>query len=132
MGEDKQRDQVVRYWWSKSEESLAAALRELNAGALAFAMNRVYYDAYAAVPLFLIAACPSKNIPASGPPSIANSLKRVFLIRNGESSMTECLKIARKAITFALIEFERDYVENHLGRCREFLANRKPFISTLK
>jgi uncharacterized protein (UPF0332 family) len=42
MGEDNRRNQVVRYWWTKAEESLAAAERELDAGSPAFAMNRVY------------------------------------------------------------------------------------------
>lgn len=37
------RADVVRYWWSKAEESLAPARRELEAAALLFAVNRTYY-----------------------------------------------------------------------------------------
>lgn len=40
------RKDVVRYWWSKAEESLASAHRELEAGSYAFAVNRVYYAAF--------------------------------------------------------------------------------------
>jgi uncharacterized protein (UPF0332 family) len=32
----------------------------------------------------------------------------------------------------ALTEFDRDYVENNIGRCREFLATLKPLIFSLK
>ena len=40
------RKDVVRYWWSKAEESLASAHRELEACSYAFAVNRVYYAAF--------------------------------------------------------------------------------------
>ena len=40
------RKNVVRYWWSKAEESLASAHRELEACSYAFAVNRVYYAAF--------------------------------------------------------------------------------------
>jgi uncharacterized protein (UPF0332 family) len=39
------RKEVVRYWWSKAEESLASARREIEAGAIPFALNRIYYAA---------------------------------------------------------------------------------------
>ncbi|GEM_PF-4642615 len=35
--------EVVRYWWTKAEESLRAARRELGAGDCALAVNRAYY-----------------------------------------------------------------------------------------
>lgn len=40
------RHEVVRYWWSKAEESLASARRELEAGSHLFAVNRLYYAAF--------------------------------------------------------------------------------------
>ena len=46
---EEQRDEVVRYWWSKAEESLVSAQREITAGSYVFAMNRVYYAAFYAV-----------------------------------------------------------------------------------
>lgn len=42
MSSEEQRAEVVRYWWSKAKESLASARRELEAGAYAFAVNRLY------------------------------------------------------------------------------------------
>lgn len=40
-----QRSEVVRYWWSKAQDSLASARREFEAGSYSFTMNRLYYAA---------------------------------------------------------------------------------------
>ena len=48
------RKDVVRYWWSKAEESLASAHREIEAGSYAFAVNRVYYAAFYGVSAALL------------------------------------------------------------------------------
>jgi len=42
----EQIEEVVRYWWTNAEESLASARRELEAGAYLFAINRIYYAAF--------------------------------------------------------------------------------------
>ena len=49
MSQEEQRAGVARYWWSKAEESLTSARREFDAGSFAFAMNRIYYAASAAL-----------------------------------------------------------------------------------
>ncbi len=54
MNPQQQRADVVRYWWSKAEESLASAQREVEAGVLAYAMNRIYYAAFYAVSAALL------------------------------------------------------------------------------
>ena len=46
MNPEEQRANVVRYWWSKAEESLASAQREFAAGSYTFAVNRLYYAAF--------------------------------------------------------------------------------------
>lgn len=46
MTPEEQRTNVVRYWWSKAEESLASAQREFAAGSFTFAVNRLYYAAF--------------------------------------------------------------------------------------
>jgi uncharacterized protein len=51
---EEQRAVVVQYWWSKAEESLLSAVRELEAGTLTFAMNRVYYAAFYGVSAALL------------------------------------------------------------------------------
>lgn len=54
MSADEQRAEVIRYWWSQAEESLASARRELEAGAYAFAVNRLYYAAFYGVSAALL------------------------------------------------------------------------------
>ena len=52
---EEQLAAVVRYWWAKADASLASARRELEAGALEFAVNRLYYALfYAASAVLLI------------------------------------------------------------------------------
>jgi uncharacterized protein (UPF0332 family) len=46
MTEEEERTQVVRHWWSRAEESLKAAQRELEAESYSFAVNRIYYAAF--------------------------------------------------------------------------------------
>jgi uncharacterized protein (UPF0332 family) len=99
MSAEEQRSQVVRYWWLKAEERLASARREMDFGAFAFAMNRVYYAAFYAVSAALLDRRHSKNIPAFGPRFIVNSSKRGCWIRAGESFTTGSLKTVRKATT---------------------------------
>jgi len=48
------RADVVRYWWSKAEESLASSRRELSAGSYLFAVNRLYYAAFYGVSAALL------------------------------------------------------------------------------
>ncbi len=40
MSAEEQRAKIIRYWWSKAEESLASAQRELEAEAYSFAVKR--------------------------------------------------------------------------------------------
>lgn len=44
MSEEKSRLQTVFYWWERAENSLDAASRELEAGDLSLAINRLYYS----------------------------------------------------------------------------------------
>lgn len=54
MSEEAHRQNVIRYWWSKAEDSIASAERELQADSLTFAMNRIYYAAFYAVSALLL------------------------------------------------------------------------------
>ena len=49
MKKDKDKSELIRFWWSKSEESLESAKLEFKAGSYSFAINRVYYAAFYAV-----------------------------------------------------------------------------------
>ncbi len=54
MSNEEQRKEVVRYWWSKVEESLASAQREFEARSYDFAINRLYYAVFYAVSAALL------------------------------------------------------------------------------
>lgn len=54
MTKEVHRQQVIRYWLSKAEESLESAKREYAAGSFTFAMNRIYYAAFYAVSSLLL------------------------------------------------------------------------------
>ncbi|MCL4514178.1 MAG: HEPN domain-containing protein [Firmicutes bacterium] len=54
MSNEEQREEVVRYWWSKAGESLASARREFEARSYDFAINRLYYAAFYAVSAALL------------------------------------------------------------------------------
>lgn len=54
MTEKAKKAEIVRYWWDRAQESLAAARRELAANSYNFAMNRVYYSLFYAVSALLL------------------------------------------------------------------------------
>ena len=54
MNEDESRLQTVFYWWDRAESSLEAALREMAAGDLSLAINRLYYACFYAVSAVLL------------------------------------------------------------------------------
>jgi uncharacterized protein (UPF0332 family) len=46
MEKEEQHVTMVRYWWSKAEESVASAQREFDASSYTFAINRLYYAVF--------------------------------------------------------------------------------------
>jgi len=54
MSKDKQREEMVKYWWGKAKNSLDSARREFEAGAYDFAINRLYYAAFYGVSAVLL------------------------------------------------------------------------------
>lgn len=133
MSEANRRDQVVHYWWSKAEESLAAAERELEAGAPAFAMNRVYYSAFYAVSAALL----NRSLSFKKHSGVRSTFHREFvkagLIDSAWGKFYDRVFEDRQEGDYiALIEFDREYVKDNIGRCQEFLATLKPLIFSLK
>jgi uncharacterized protein (UPF0332 family) len=54
VNSDERRAEVIQYWWSQAEESLASARRELEAGAYTYVANRLYYAAFYSVSAALL------------------------------------------------------------------------------
>lgn len=131
MSTEEQRSGVVRYWWSKAEESLASARREMEAGAFAFAMNRVYYAAFYAVSAALL----DRRLSFKKHSGVRATFHREF-IKTGLLDTSwgkfydRLFEDRQEGDYIALTQFDREYVQSQLDRGGEFLAQLKPLISS--
>jgi hypothetical protein len=122
----------IRYWWSQAESSLAAADREIQAGELLFAMNRVYFAAYYGV----CAALLDRHVAFQREATIRMAFFHKF-IRTGVLDpdwarfYDQIAEDRQTADYAALASFERAYVLDMLGNCRRFLAELGHVIPTL-
>lgn len=133
MKSEQHQREVMHYWWSKAEESLASAQREFNAGAFAFAMNRIYYAAFYAVSAALL----DRKTAFRKHSGVRAAFHREF-VKNGILDSTwgkfydQLFEDRQEGDYLALIAFEPDYVQNQLARCREFLTVLRPHITSLR
>jgi uncharacterized protein (UPF0332 family) len=132
MSTEEQRAEVVRYWWSKAEDSLASARRELEAQAYNFAVNRLYYAAFYAVSAALL----ERRLSFRKHTGVRATFHREF-IRTGLLDVEwgklydQLFEDRQEGDYVALIEFDREYVEAQLTRCTQFLDKLRPLISSL-
>jgi len=118
MSTEEQRAEVVRYWWSKAEESLASARRELEAGAYTFAVNRLYYAAFYGVSAALLA----RHLAFKKHSGVRAAFQREF-IKSGLLDVKwgklydQLFEDRQEGDYMALIWFEPEYVEFQLARC---------------
>jgi len=133
VNQEQLRNRVIRYWWSKAEESLSSAQRELTANSLAFAMNRIYYAAFYAVSAALL----DRQASFKKHSAVRSAFHREFIkphlidIQWGKF-YDQLFEDRQEGDYLALIEFDYDYVEDRLFRCKEFHTVLKPLISSLK
>jgi hypothetical protein len=132
VSSEKRREEVVRYWWSKAEESLLSAQREIDAQSLGFAMNRIYYAAFYAVSAALL----DRHASFKKHSGVRSAFHRE-LVKSGQLDITwskfydRLFEDRQEGDYLALIDFELDYVKDQLTRCQEFLRTLRPLISTL-
>ncbi len=133
MNQEQPRSDVVRYWWSKAEESLASAQREFDAGAFAFTMNRIYYAAFYAVSAALLDRQTSfKKHSGVRAAFHREFVKNGMLDSNWGKFYDQLFEDRQEGDYVALIDFEREYVLNQLARCRDFLMQLRPLVASLK
>jgi uncharacterized protein (UPF0332 family) len=126
------RVQVVHYWWSKAEESLASARRELEAGALTFAANRLYYAAFYAVSAALL----ERGMQFKKHSGVRAAFHREF-IKTGPLDVKwgklydQLFEDRQEGDYVALTSFDREYIETQLTRCAQFLSEIRPLITSL-
>jgi uncharacterized protein (UPF0332 family) len=132
MSTEEQRAEVVRYWWSKAEDSLASARRELEAQAYDFAVNRLYYAAFYAVSAALL----ERRLSFRKHTGVRATFHREF-IKTGLLDVKwgklydQLFEDRQEGDYVALIAFDREYVEGQLTRCTQFLDRLRPLISSL-
>ncbi|MBC7264045.1 MAG: HEPN domain-containing protein [Chloroflexi bacterium] len=132
MNAEEQRAEVVRYWWAKAKESLASAQRELEAGAYAFAVNRLYYAAFYGVSAALL----ERQLSFKKHSGVRAAFQREF-IKSGLLDVQwgrlydQLFEDRQEGDYVALISFDREYVETQLTRCIQFLNELRPLISLL-
>jgi uncharacterized protein (UPF0332 family) len=132
MSTEEQRAEVVRYWWSKAEESLASARRELEARAYDFAVNRLYYAAFYAVSAALL----ERRLSFKKHTGVRATFHREF-IKTGLVDVEwgklydQLFEDRQEGDYVALIAFDREYIEAQLTRCTRFLDELRPLISSL-
>jgi len=130
MSTEERRAEVVRYWWSKAEDSLAAARRELEAGAYDFAVNRLYYAAFYAVSAALLERQLSFRKHTGVRATFHHKFIKTGLLDVEWGKLYDQLFEDRQEGDYvALIEFDREYVEAQLTRCTQFLDELRPLIS---
>ena len=102
MTAENERSEMVRYWWSRSLDSLASARREVEAGSYAFAMNRLYYAAFYSVSAALLEREQSfKKHSGVRAAFIASSSRRAFSMRSGGVCTISFSRIGRKGTTLS-------------------------------
>ena len=132
MSSQQRRSTVVRYWWSKAEESLTSAEREMKAGSLGFAMNRIYYAAFYAVSAALLERQSSSKKHSGVRTAFHREFTKTGLLdRQWGRFYNELFEDRHEGDYIALIEFDLDYVEDQLARCREFLTHLRSLITSL-
>lgn len=132
MSTEEQCAEVVRYWWSKGEESLASARRELEAGVFSFAMNRIYYAAFYAVSAALL----ERRSSFKKHTGVRAAFHREF-IKTGHLDIAwgkfydRLFEDRQEGDYVALMVFDREYVETQLTRCIEFHVQLRPLIFSI-
>jgi uncharacterized protein len=119
---EQQRNIVVSYWWEKAEDSLLSAERELDAGALVFSINRLYYALYYAVSAVLL----RKEFTFSKHSGVRAAFHREIIktgLMNTEWGRLydQLFEDRHEGDYVALTDFDKLYVEEKLMQCRQFL-----------
>jgi hypothetical protein len=123
------RAEVVHYWLEKAEEGIASARREFEAGALTFAMNRLYYSAFYAVAALLMARGLSfKKHSGVRAAFHQHFIKTGLLERKWGRLYDQLFEDRQEGDYMAFISFEKDYVETQLNQCANFVDRMRPLI----
>ena len=132
IGKD-QRTQMVRYWWSKAQESLLSARREFEAGSYSFAMNRLYYAAFYAMCAVLLEREESLSKHSGVRAAFHRKFVKTGLLDTKWGRLYDQLFEDRQEGDYVVfISFEHEYVEHQLRECSEFLDELGKLLASLQ
>lgn len=125
----KQCAEVMRYWWSKADTSLLSAQRELEAGALEYSINRLYYSMFYAVSAVLFKRQMSFNKHSGVRAAFHREIIRKGLLDVKWGKLYDQLYEDRQEGDYmALVTFDKQYVESQLALCTEFLQELRHLV----
>ena len=130
MNKDERRFELVRYWWSKAEESLESAKREYQAGSYNFTMNRLYYASFYGV----CAALFERGLSFRKHSGVRSAFHKEFIKTkqldvNYGKLYDQLFEDRQEGDYIAFVTFEADYVEHQMKNCVLFLEKLKPFVT---
>jgi len=118
--------EIMNYWLAKSEESLAAAEDELQAGRLSFAVNRLYYACFYVISALLL----QENLRFKKHSGVRATFHQ-HLVKPGKISRDmgklydELFEARQRGVYFAMVFFERAEVEEWLTKVDHFVVELK-------
>lgn len=125
-----QKDDLIKYWMEKADESLQSARSEYQKERLSFAMNRIYYSAFYA----LTALFKSKDKVFRKHKGLRSALHRE-LIRQGTLDKSwgkffdEVFESRQRGDYIPMVRFENEQVEYLLEQANIFLAEIKNLLN---
>ncbi len=132
MSDETARLGMVRYWWSRAEESLAAARREFAAESYPFAVNRVYYAAFYAACAALLDRHQTFHKHSGVRAAFHQAFVKPGLIAIEWGRFYDHLFEDRQEADYvALASFEPEYVEGLLSQCAAFLSVLRPLVPSV-
>ena len=123
MSDEAARAGVVRYWWSRAEESLASARREFQAESYMIAVNRIYYAAFYAACAALLERGQTFRKHSGVRAAFHSACVKTGLVDMEWGRYYDHLFEDRQEADYvALVSFEREYVQSLLAQCAAFLG----------
>jgi len=116
------KEEFVKFWIKKSDESLSAAEDELKAGRLSFTVNRIYYACFYIVSALLLLKGLKFKKHSGVKASLHRNLIKRGLIGEKEGRFYNKLFEARQRGDYIeFVHFEKEQVEEWLQQANEFV-----------
>ena len=116
------KEEFVKYWIKKSNESLSAAEDELKAGRLSFTVNRIYYACFYIVSaLLLLKGLKFKKHSGVKASLHRNLIKRGLIGKKEGRFYNKLFEARQRGDYIEFVHFEKEQVEEWLKQASEFM-----------